>query len=216
MKPLRLGGLLSRYVRSQRLQSSVDRFSRLLAGTNRGKRSPRVGGLSLEKIESFDDRFDRLWEEVSPQSTLSLVRNQKYLNYRYRDRPGEKYAQFAAYRGRDLEGYIVVRRSLQMFDLPIGLIMDMGATGDTDVAPSLVDAAVRYLDEQKVAAIGCLMMRHSPNYAVLRRAGFFPVPNRFNPRDYHPVVEADPAKFSNAVMGDGRNWHFTWGDFDVG
>jgi predicted N-acetyltransferase YhbS len=215
-KPLRLGGFLSRYVRSQRVQSSANRFSRFLAGTHRSKRSPKVSGLSIEGIQSFDGRFDRLWEEVSRQAMVSLVRDQKYLNYRYRDRPGETYAQFAACRGEDLEGYIVVRRSLQMFDLSIGLIMDMGTTGGTDVALSLVNEAVRYLDEQEVDAIGCLMMKHSPYYGVLRRAGFLPVPARFNPRDYHPVVEADPSRFPSAVMRDRSNWYFTWGDFDVG
>ena len=78
------------------------------------------------------------------------------------------------------------------------------------------DEAVSYLDEQEVDAVGCLMMRHSPYYGVLRRAGFLPVPSRFNPRDYHPVVDADPSKLSRAVVAKRDNWLFTWGDFDVG
>jgi len=216
VKPLRLGGFLSRYVRSQRVQTSANRFSRFLAGTHRSRRSSKIGGLTIERIQSFDGRFDWLWEQVSPQAKASLVRDQKYLNYRYSDRPGEIYAQFAACRGKDLEGYIVVRRSLEMFGLSIGLIMDMGTTGGADVARSLVDEAVRYLDGQEVDAIGCLMVKHSPNYGVLRRAGFFPVPSRFNPRDYHPVVKADPSKFSSSVTMDRTGWYFTWGDFDVG
>jgi GNAT superfamily N-acetyltransferase len=216
VKPLRPGALLSRFVRGELAQGWSDRAFRFLAGTDRQRGMPGDRGLSIERIESFDERFDGLWEQVSGQSRFSLVRDKKYLNYRYRDRPGDKYSQFAAYRGEDLKGYIVVRRSLEMFGLPIGLIMDMGASEGGDAARSLVDAAVDFLDAEGVAAIGCLIGRHSRYHAALRRAGFLPVPKRFNSRDYHPVVDADPAKLSKGVMGDGRNWHFTYGDFDVG
>ena len=55
----------------------------------------------------------------------------------------------------------------------------------------------------EVDAIGCLMMKHSPYFGVLRRAGLLPrYLSRFNPRDYHPVVEEDPSRFSSAVMRD--------------
>ncbi len=215
-KPLRLGGLLSRVVRSRRLQSSADRVSRFLPGTRQRRPPPQAGDLAIERIDGFDDQFDRLWEEESRQRTFSLVRDQKYLNYRYRDRPGEKYALFAAYRKKELTGYVVVRRALQMFDLSIGLIMELSTKGDTADAGSLVSEAIRYLYEDQVDAVGCLMVKHSPYYGVLRRAGFLPVPSRFNSRDYHPVVEADPSKFSKVVMAERSNWHFTWGDFDVG
>jgi ribosomal protein S18 acetylase RimI-like enzyme len=214
-KPLRLDGFLSRYVRGRRVRSSVHLFSRTFFRTHRRGAPPRSGGLSIERIHGFDDRFDRLWEEASQRQMVSLVRDQKYLNYRYRDRPGEKYVAFAASRGRKLEGYIVVRRTLQMLGLSIGLIMDIATVGEIDVARSLVDEATRYLDEQEVDAIGCLMMKHSPYYEVLRRAGFLPVPSRFNTRDYHLVVEADPAKISRTVTGVDGNWHLTWGDSDV-
>jgi GNAT superfamily N-acetyltransferase len=216
VKPLRLGGLLAKALRSRRLQAPADRISAFLPGIRPRRRLPQAGGLSIERIESFDGQFDRLWEQQSRERTFSLVRDQKYLNYRYRDRPGESYALFAAYRGRNLSGYTVVRRSLRMFDLSIGLVMELATTGEPQEADSLVGEAVRYLDAEEVDAIGCLMMRHSPQYGVLRRAGFLPVPSRFNPRDYHPMVEADPTKLSRAMMADRGNWHFTWGDFDVG
>ena len=214
-KPLRLSGLVSRYFRSRRLSSAVDRASRLLPGIRQRKPPPRTGGLTIERIYGFDDRFDRLWEEESQQRTFSLVRDQKYLNYRYRDRPGDKYVLFAAYRREELEGYVVVRRALEMFDLSIGLIMDVSTKGEIADADVLVSEAVRYLEGDGVDAVGCLMMKHSPYYGVLRRAGFLPVPSRFNPRDYHPVVDADSSRFSTAVIAERGNWHFTWGDFDV-
>jgi GNAT superfamily N-acetyltransferase len=215
VKPLRLDGFLSKLVRSERVRSSTGRLSRFLARSYPRKRPPQAGDLSIERIQSFDDRFDLLWEEASRQQMASVVRDQRYLNYRYRDRPGDKYVVFAAYRGRELAGYVVVRRALQMLDLSIGLIMEIETMGKTDVARFLLYEAISALDEEGVDGVGCLMMQHSPCYRVLRQGGFFPVPGRFNPRDYHPVVEADPSKFSRAVMADRGNWYFTWGDFDV-
>jgi hypothetical protein len=103
-----------------------------------------------------------------------------------------------------------------MFGLSIGLIMEIEPMGDADVAASLLGEAISSMDEEEVDGVGCLMMEHSPCYGMLRRAGFFPVPARFNPRDYHPVVEADLSRFSGTEMADRGRWYFTWGDFDVG
>jgi GNAT superfamily N-acetyltransferase len=215
-KPLRLDGFLSKYVRSEWVKSSANRISRSFARTRAGRRSPRASGLSIERLESFDERFDLFWNQVSREQTALMVRDQKYLNYRYFDCPGDRYALFAAFRGEQLAGYIVVRRALPMLDLSIGLIMEIEPMGDADVAASLLDEAISSLDEEEVDGIGCLMMEHSPCYGMLRRAGFFRVPDRFNPREYHLVVEADPAKFSKAAMAQRGRWYLTWGDFDVG
>jgi GNAT superfamily N-acetyltransferase len=215
VRPLRLDGFLSKYSRSERLGSSARSVSRLLARGLRRNPAPEPSGVSVERIHAFDDRFDLLWQHASRQHGVALVRDQKYLNHRYRDRPGEKYVSFAACRGDHLEGYIVLRRKLPMFGLSLGLIMDVMTTAGTDIATHLVLEASRYLAGQEIDAIGCLTAKRSPHYRVLRRAGFLPVPSRFNRRSYHLVVESDPSRVPGIVATDLDDWHLTWGDSDI-
>ncbi len=70
---------------------------------------PGMSHVKVENISSFDQRFDDLWEKVSPEFGLISVRDSQFLNWRFRDCPNREYETFAATVDGELSGYVVVR-----------------------------------------------------------------------------------------------------------
>jgi hypothetical protein len=91
------------------------------------RRRPGIGSI---QVESFDERFDRLWQSAIGQFRILGERSSVYLNWRFSQCPDQRYRAMALTdRSGDLLGYVVYGRS----------------RGTVHVADLLV-AEVKYLD----------------------------------------------------------------------
>ncbi|MBN2465952.1 GNAT family N-acetyltransferase, partial [candidate division WOR-3 bacterium] len=69
------------------------------------------GGVAqVLELERFDRRFDRLWDEVKDVHPISVVRDRRYLQWRFVENPESEYRIFAYEDGRRIRGYAVAKR----------------------------------------------------------------------------------------------------------
>ncbi len=213
-KPLRVDNIVKKYIKMPLLQKLAKLLVKIIVSICLRQRLRKTSDILIERIRSFDDRFDELWQRASRELNIAVVRDSKCLNWRYADKPGPEYTIFSAERGGNLAGYMVLTSSTNMFDLALGLIVDI-LTIEEDVTDSLISQAVEYFESQKVDAIGCLMLKHSPYYRALKKAGFVLVPRTFSPREFHFVLHVDSSNIPETVVNKPDNWFLTWGDFDI-
>lgn len=90
-----------------------------LISTARGLTRVSGDGLEVREESEFGQEFDELWEEVSPYYTVAVVRNSRYLNWRYTQYPMGKPYVYAAYSGGKLQGFTVVQVSRRLVDVAI-------------------------------------------------------------------------------------------------
>jgi len=64
---------------------------------------------SAVRLNSFDDRSDRLWERARRPNSAMIIRDHRYLNWRYCQRPDASYTLYGIERASELEGFLVAR-----------------------------------------------------------------------------------------------------------
>jgi hypothetical protein len=194
-------------------------LARVLSACDRlGGREPAVlrGRFRLSRIERFDGRFDRFWQEIRDDYPVMLVRNAAHLNWRYVDTPGvvyEKLCVESADAGR-IEGYAVLglrRRNGRLR----GCIADLvtARTGDPRIVNLLIRAAVAWLRAQgaEVAEIWASPHTHVRRALVCR--GFIPRGTGAGGLQVSALASGAEPDVSAAACA--RNWFLSMGDSDT-
>jgi hypothetical protein len=124
--PLRVLGALNRQKNGAVGKSFTDNLwllpvsgLRSLVGAPRGFIKVSGDGLEVKEVSEFGQEFDELWEEVSHHYPVAVVRNSRYLSWRYAQYPLGKPYMYAAYRGGKLHGFTVVQVSGRLVDIAI-------------------------------------------------------------------------------------------------
>lgn len=92
------------------------------------RRPSGLGKVKSTVIERFDERFDDLWQRVSVRYPLSLVRDSRYLNWRYVDCPYDYIKRAFAVDGK-LVGASVIR------------VLPRGGAIESHICDLILDAA---------------------------------------------------------------------------
>jgi GNAT superfamily N-acetyltransferase len=165
-------------------------------------------GLSIEQIERFDGRADRLWARVSQRNRVIVVRNQQYLNWRYADPPHRRYTRLVASRAGDITGYAVFSCA-EVEGTRIGCIVDVLAESG-EVAECLVAAAAGRCREEKAALVWSARIAGTPLADAFRRQGFITAP-----RSKSIVVKGwTTSPELAAELREPGNWFLQMGDAD--
>jgi len=178
------------------------------------QRLHKSGDALIKRIYSFDSRFDDFWQEASAGYNLGLIRDRRFLNWRFVDKPGEEYFVLAAEHGGKILGYAVLKNA-EMFNLTLGLIVDILTLAPNNVIDCLISRAIEHFREQNVDAVGCLMLKHSVYSKALRRAGFVQVPKALSHKEFYFGVQVKPSVLADEIVNNPTNWLITWGDTDI-
>ena len=100
------------------------------------------------RSDSFDDRADRLWERARRPSFAMLIRDHRYLNWRYCQRPDATYILYGVERASELEGFLVARTTTYR-GMRWGYLVDFLAPENDPGVLSTIDRAA--LDEFRSA-----------------------------------------------------------------
>ncbi len=170
----------------------------------------------LAIIDRFDDRFDDLWEIASLPFQIAVVRDKRYLNWRYIENPTKQYTVLALERGAKIAGYIVLKCETR-FDLKMGYIADLLTLPDEPrLSQALISEAIRFFRGDDVSIASCLAPEHLPHVRSLVRNGFRRLPRWLLPQELHlPVRSLSEDDYPASFVTDPRNWFITWGDHDV-
>jgi len=179
------------------------------AGAPLRRRRDRQVGARI-RLDSFDESVDALWERARRADKAMLVRDHRYLNWRYCQRPDARYSLFGIKRNSELAGFLVARATTRD-GIKWGYLVDfLTAEDSTDVLSALLDDALDEFRRLGVAAVSCFATDPASRRTLLRR-GFFPFPQR-DPSHFVRRIRrgrTDLQKF--ATLGE---WYVTMGDGD--
>ncbi len=164
----------------------------------------------VERVDRFDAEVDELWQRSRARYGAAVVRDARYLGWRYADCPDVRYVLLAArsrLSGR-LAGIAVLR--LGWPHEPIAALVDwLVAEARRSVWIRLLDACHAEARRAGLPAVEAWLPESSPDHAVLLALGY--------------RCKATP--FLLSVLDDGRperplallqqSWHYTMGDTDI-
>lgn len=208
-KPLRLETVLQKRIQNRlllKISSAV--LTPYIKRRFQTKKIPSVQGAMIKKISSFDERFDDFWKKTHLSLGICVVRDSKYLNWRYIKAPHQKYVVFSAERGNEALGFIVVRVREGVFKS--GEIVDiLTLPCIKEVANNLILKAINYLEKEKVCGVHCWLLGNESYYNVLRKCGFIPLRHtqKF-------IARANSQEVNREFLKRKENWFITMGDSD--
>lgn len=214
VKPLNVNGLFDKYVRNVFLRNLIKLPAQIVTKLLLGERLRKAEGISIREIYSLDSRFDDFWREASKGYNIGLIRDSKFLNWRFVNKPGEEYFIFAAEKDKKILGYIVLKNA-EMFNLSLGLIVDVLTLAPDHVMDSLISKAIEHFKKQKVDVIGCLMLKQTPYFKTIKRAGFVSVPKALSRKEFYFGVQVKPSVLPDEIVNNPTNWFLTWADIDI-
>jgi hypothetical protein len=175
--------------------------------TSHGSLSQNVN-IETEQILSFDERIDEFWLNASNMKSIMVVKDRKYLNWRYVDKPGHNYKIFIAKRRGEIVGYIVLTQERD--DLAGWLIVDLLTLPNEDTAAQvLITRAIGYSKEKGAAKISCWMLQGAVYYRTLKKMGF--IGRRSLLR---LCARINVPRLSEEFVANPNNWYFVRGDND--
>lgn len=213
VKPLNLKNILRIHLPANKflltILTGVGNF--ILKTLFRTKKSTKVDGLTITSISHFDDRFDDFWKKISNDYDIIIVRNKKYLNWRYVDVPNADYSIYIAERKGDICGYVVLGR-YKRGDLMFGCIYDIIApSNQEDVLHCLISKAVDHFREEKVDAVFTEMIIPKIYRKIFFKNGFIPY---FLSKSRFIVYNASP-NISQTFLKNPKNWFVQLGDLPM-
>ncbi|HIC90415.1 MAG TPA: GNAT family N-acetyltransferase [Anaerolineae bacterium] len=176
-------------------------FLSLLPGTR--QRSPE--GYHCHPITHFDDRFDGLWQRVqsSLADRLTVVRNARYLNWKYFEDPAAEFVVLVCEQGDVLHGYLVTHVGTR--------VTAIDALADSAEALSaLIEALVTLGKERKAALVSFRALAGHPYFPIFQRHGFR---WRHAAGPHFIAYPIDPT-LDQTALADPNAWFITTGDHD--
>ena len=162
----------------------------------------------VRQVDRFDAAVDRLWERCRDEMRVAIVRDARYVNWRYADCPDVTYRllQAGGTMGFPIVGIAVLR--LGMTDEAVAFLMDwLVPSGARGAADQLLG---RCLEEARLAGMKELrawLPPSSPWHQYLLDRGFLAGETDFiGVRSFTPAV---PFELLDA------HWYYTLGDSDI-
>jgi len=174
--------------------------------------------LQIEEYTGDFSEFDHLTSKLAKRILVLQNRNHKYLQWRYKDHPTRKYKTYLVRKDSEIICYIITRET-EFKGKPIGVILDFVTNGDKKNEKDFVNLLkfVFFKLQNKGAALTIATFPPSTlEYKILRKVGFFNVPEFIKPEPLPLIVNIfDKNNQDLKIIEKYDNWFFTFGDYDV-
>jgi len=170
-------------------------------------------GCKLVRLNAFDERVTRLWDEFAKQVGVAIERDAAYFTWRIANKPEENYQTLALEKDGELKA-LVTFCVKDKHGGRIGYIMELIYAKDAaSKSAQLLAIALRELADQQADAVLAWNFTHSPNHSCFTKNGFFPLPERMRPIELHFGVRV----FDCAVprVYDRDQWYLSYLDSDT-
>lgn len=167
------------------------------------------GELEVRKVERYDADVDALWQEFSKETQLAVIRDQRYLNWRYADAHDATYELYECREktSNKLRGIAVVAKRDFVISNTCFVVDWMVPNDDADATVALVAMAEQRANELQASALATLFQHRDPRFLEFQTLGFkvfgtiyFQVVIPFDKHDTHFYKE---------------QWYHTLGDSDL-
>jgi predicted N-acetyltransferase YhbS len=189
----------------------------------RVQRPSRDGGpVRISEDTVLDESYDHFWAQVRTKYALMLVRDRAFLQWRFRDIPTREYQvlsarQHGANSNSTILGYAVLRQA-DVKGTMTGLIADfMVLPGDLgeEAGLRLLHAALQRFKQARVSLTGGLVLPHTQEYAIMRRAGFLRAPRQFAPQPFHLFIRSYCSDPPLSALTRPKSWYVSIADHDA-
>jgi GNAT superfamily N-acetyltransferase len=179
--------------------------------------SPGKHHFTLHALDGFDDRFDDFWARVKDKYPIMVIRDHRYLAWRFAEVSGRQYRILVVQVGDEIISYTVLRCA-NIREIPIGLVMDLlvetGPRGEAAGA-CLMAEALRYFRSENMWLAGGLMLPQTAEYSIMRRAGYLPCPERLAPRLFRLAFRFHGKRPDIAPRLSPEHWFVTIADYEA-
>jgi len=175
----------------------------------RRKRAPVIEGLTISRVQFFDERINEFCAKVSNQYEIMVVRNKEYLNWRYVAVPDVSYSIYIAEKGNQIYGYLVLR-CMQQEHAKAGVIFDILAESQP-ISHCLISRAVEHCEREKADIVYGIMIADKILIKAFKNNGF--ISNRFLKDGWIEYYSSSPP-VSKEFLKDPKNWFVQVGDSD--
>lgn len=164
--------------------------------------------LETRPVERYGEDVDALFESLKPSLGLALIRDARYLNWRYADRPDRTYTLYECReRGSGALRGICVYTVADFVRPNTGYLVDWLAAADDEAATTSMVATLEGRARADGVGILASVWNHGdPRFLLFQRLGFLV---RGTP--YFLVL----ASFKYDTMYYRDQWYFTMGDSDL-
>jgi GNAT superfamily N-acetyltransferase len=173
--------------------------------------------MSVESVEATDPALDDFWPRVRGKYPVMVVRDCRFLDWRYSQVPARDYQLRAARRDGEIVATAALR-STTVEGVACGMVVDLlvepsqhGRLG----GKMLLHHATRRFKQQDLDLAGCLMLPHAEEANLLRRQGYVLCPRALQPQPFHVILRMHNGEPDSRQLLDLRNWFLTMGDFDA-
>ncbi|MFH1019152.1 MAG: hypothetical protein V1782_00865 [Pseudomonadota bacterium] len=180
---------------------------RLVSERKTAVHRPASSPLTIREVTCFDNAFDRLWARDIARYRFTLIRDSRYLNWRFVDAPHRSYWRFACFSflRPELQGYLIFHphnESAFLVDFHLPSQPEAARSFWREVSARLWARGIRRIEGWCAAA--------TPDVSALLELGFTPLPRdeQLCPvyRSFDPQLDPDWAE---------NHFHFTMGDSDL-
>lgn len=155
------------------------------------------------------------WEKVVNKYGIIGIRDAKYIKYRYLNVPTREYHPYVYLVNNEPVAFIV-SRVRYVAKMKTGMIADfLFVDGFEKQAKKLVRFMNRKIKELGAGLAGCIMMTHSSETKVLKRARYIKCPDKLLPQPTPLIIRIFDKNLEEKGILDTKNWFFTTGDYDV-
>ena len=185
-----------------------------LAAPWRAWRAPSDGGAPPAE-PPVDADIDRLWRHTTGQATWELRRDATFIGWRFGPGSGRAYRRWGIMEKGDLTGLVITGSGVTL-GRPVTFVTDLMVSSTARdlarvVLRSISDHAARNGD----AAVIGWFAPGSASGALMRSAGFVPVPRMWRPRHYSIWGATDLSGDAGTAALDLTQWHMSLADSDL-
>lgn len=142
---------------------------------NKSRQKPQLKTLvKTRKINSFNEKINSFWNQISKHYKFIIERRMEYLNWRYcHPHAGDFIVKLAEGSEGRIFGYYVVKINKNIENYPIGYIVDLLTLPNcTEIAHLMIKDAINYFEEKNVNIINCLAVKSHPLTEILKTHNF--------------------------------------------
>lgn len=161
----------------------------------------------VRQEQSFPGDIDTLWERVSDNYDVMLVRTKDYLQWRYIENPYPYSVQIARDESGSILGYMVTKND-SYGNVKWGFIVDfLSLENGPAIFKKLLATSLEEFYRRKTDVVLTRAVKGSFYDKLLVRFGFFPYARV-------PLL-CYKNELGNQLLSGTYRWHFTWGDSDT-
>jgi len=177
----------------------------------RSKSSLATGGITVTRVDSFDERVNRLWERISPRFACCLVKDRDYLNWRYTGLDDRSRISIAEASG-EMAGYMVIRETVRN-GVRIAYVYDLASESD-HASRCLVQEAVDYLRVRDVDVLSYQLFAKKSHRRMIAGGGFVNAPFVRGPLSTVCLKMTSQETVATSSLAQ-KEWFFQLGDSDM-